>query len=125
MVLCFSSLYWISGVDALIKGTLYGTTRIITTDIFSPEFEFHLIEQYKVTIALNLPHQIILMMKSNNFSKTNLSSLKFLISGGSKLPFHIKSELNSLLPHGIVVIGYGMILNETCYYYLELYYITK
>lgn len=109
MMLGFSSLYWISGVNILLSGTMRGATRIITTDVFTPELELRLIEQYKVTLTLNTPNQVVLMMKSSNFSKTDLSHLKYVLVGGSKVPFHIKTELNKHLQNGCLVnVGYGM-----------------
>lgn len=108
VMLGFSSLYWISGVNILLGGMMRGATRIITTDIFSPELELRLIEQYKVTLALNTANQAVLIMKSDNFSKTDLTHLKYVLVGGSKVPFHVKAELNTHLPNGFVNVGYGM-----------------
>lgn len=108
VMLCFSSLYWLSGVIILLKGTLTGAIRVITTEVFSPELQLRLIEQYKVTFTLNAPHQIVLIMKSDQFSKTDLSSLKFMMAGGSKVPFHVQTEMSYHLPNGNVYVGYGM-----------------
>lgn len=108
VLLCFSSLYWLSGLVVLLKGTLCGATRIITTETYSPELQLRLVEQYKVTFALNAPHQLVLMMKCDQFAKTDLSSLKFQMVGGSKLPFHVQKEMNFYLPNGNVHNGYGM-----------------
>lgn len=47
--LCFSSLYWVSGIFTLIRATISGVTRLITTDPFSPELQLRFIEKYKVT----------------------------------------------------------------------------
>lgn len=106
--MCFSSLYWLSGLVVLLKGTLCGATRIITTETYSPELQLRIVEQYKVTFALNAPHQLVLMMKCDQFAKTDLSSLKFQMVGGSKLPFHVQKEMNFNLPNGNVHNGYGM-----------------
>lgn len=92
----------------LFRGTLHGSTRIITTDAFSPELQLQLIEKYKVSFTLNAPYQIILMMKNDQFNKTDLSSLKYLLVGGSKVPFHLKSDVARQLPNGNVNVAYGM-----------------
>lgn len=93
VILCFSSLYWISGVGVLIIGTLFGMTRIITTDIYSPELQLRLIEKYRATITFNAPHQLVLMMKSDRFSKTDISSLKRVFTGGrTPIKVQIKSK---------------------------------
>lgn len=46
--LCFSSLYWLSGLASLLFATLLGCTRVITTDPFRPELFLRMIEIHKV-----------------------------------------------------------------------------
>lgn len=106
--MCFSSLYWISGLVTLLRGTLCGATRIITTFVFAPELQLRLIEQYRITFTFNATHQVVLMMKSEHFDETDLSSLKDMIVGGSKVPFHTKIEMKRKLPIGNVFVGYGL-----------------
>ncbi|KAG4067927.1 hypothetical protein HA402_010613 [Bradysia odoriphaga] len=108
VMLSFSSLYWITGIGTLLTGTLCGATRIITTDSFTPEFQLKLIEQYKVTYIFNAVHQVALMMRSDRFKQTDLSSLKYLITGGSKVPLNLKRAMNEFLPNGNVHVVYGM-----------------
>lgn len=106
-MLSFSSLYWLSGTGTLLRGTLSGATRIITTKLFSPELQLHFIEKYRVTFTMNATHQIVLISKNDRFKKTDLSSWKTLTVGGSKVPFHIQSEFKDCLPNGNIIIGYG------------------
>ncbi|XP_031628269.1 4-coumarate--CoA ligase-like 7 [Contarinia nasturtii] len=108
IMLCFSSLYWLSGLMVLLKGTICGATRIITTEPYSPELQLRLMEKYKVTYAMNAPHHLTLMMKNEQFTNTDLSTLKYQFVGGSKCPLHVKTEMNSYLPNGKVYSGYGM-----------------
>ncbi|XP_055325885.1 uncharacterized protein LOC129579744 [Sitodiplosis mosellana] len=112
VMLCFSSLYWITGFVTLLKGTMSGATRIITTEIHSPELQLALYEKYKVTWALCAPYHIILMMKSEKFAETDLSNLRVQTVAGSKFPLHVKNEINSHLPNGSAGSFYGM--SETC-----------
>ncbi|XP_055298411.1 uncharacterized protein LOC129566474 [Sitodiplosis mosellana] len=112
VMLCFSTLYWITGVITLFKGTMCGATRIITTESYSPELQLHLFEQYKVTWALNASHHLLLMMKNKNFTTTDLSSIRCQFVTGSKVPLHVQSEMSSHLPNGNVSVVYG--LSETC-----------
>lgn len=92
----------------MLTGTLCGSVRVITTEVFSPELQLALIEKYKVTFSMNAPHHLVLMMKHENFLKTDLSSLKFQMCGGSKVPLHVKTEMNYHLPNGKIHVGYGM-----------------
>lgn len=81
-MLCFSSLYWISGLIVLLTGTLFGGTRIITTQVFSPELYLRLIEQYNVTFSFNAPYQIGIVLNHPNLPAANLSTLKRQFIGG-------------------------------------------
>lgn len=100
--------YWISGLICLLTGTLFGATRIITTEVFSPELQLRIIEQYKVTVAFNAPYQIGLILCHPNLSATNLTSLRHQYIGGSKVPFHVKADLNRYLPNGKVNVVFGL-----------------
>lgn len=85
-----------------------GATRVVTTDAFLPELQLRIIEKYKVSYAMNAPHHLVLMMKHENFAKTDLSSMKLQMCGGSKVPMHVKTEMNYSLPNGRVHVGYGL-----------------
>lgn len=108
VLLNFSSLYWISGWKALLRGTLNGATRIITTETFSPELYLRLVEQYKVTFALNSPHHLSLILKSDRLHQTDLSSLTLQWVSGGKCSYHIQKEFNSIFPNGRVYTMYGL-----------------
>lgn len=112
VMLSFSSLYWISGIHTILFGTFSGGCRIITTSIFSPDLQLRLIEQYKITLLLNATHQIALIMKSDRLKQTDLSSLKYVLIGGSKVPFHLKTSFSQHIPNGNMMCSYGM--SESC-----------
>lgn len=108
IMLCFSSLYWISGLIVLLTGALFGATRIITNQVFSPELYLRLIEKYRATFAFNAPYQIGLILNHPNLPTAKLSSLKKQLIGGSKVPYHIKADLNRRLPNGRVHVVFGL-----------------
>lgn len=85
---------------------------MITTAAFTPELQLRLIEQYRVTFTFNSTHQIILITKSDQFHKTDLTSIKAILVGGTKVPFHIKSEFKNRLPNGNIIVGYGLSENS-------------
>lgn len=103
-----------SGVLILSLGTLHGCTRIITTEPFSPELQLRLIEKYRVTFTLNATHQLALISKSDQFHKADLSSWRIQMVGGSKVPFYLKTELCARIPHGNVMVGYGLTETAGC-----------
>lgn len=112
VLLCFSTLYWLSGVIILLLGVLNSATRIITTDPFSPELLLHLIEKYKVTLLLNASHHLVLTVKSKDLERRNLSSVKIWFVGGSKVPLDACIQMNKYLPNGGINVAYGM--SEFC-----------
>ncbi|XP_055296139.1 probable 4-coumarate--CoA ligase 1 [Sitodiplosis mosellana] len=67
-----------------------------------------MIEKYKFTYTMNAPHQMVLMLKIDDLTKADLSSLKICFVGGSKVPFYVQTEMNSILPNGHVHVAYGM-----------------
>lgn len=107
VLLNFSQLFWISGLMVLLWGTLHGATRLITTQKFSPELEFHLIEKYKATIVMNAVYQMVSLVKSDLINETDLSSVKHYLVAGNKVPYDISAKLNEYLSNGNVhnVIG--------------------
>lgn len=50
--LCYSSLYWLSGLAALLFSTICQCQRIITTIPFSPESFCEKVTKYKVLIDI-------------------------------------------------------------------------
>jgi len=66
-----------------------------------------LIEREKVTLLFCVPTQYQMMMQSPKFASANLSSLRFLTSGGAALPVSIIREYRD--KHGVVFKqGFGM-----------------
>lgn len=103
-----TTLYWNTGLFSLLLGTIGGTTRIITAEKFSIELQLRLIEKYKATIVEDLSYHMVLMLKSDQLAKTDLSSVKHYFAGGYKVPLSITQEFNLHLPSGSVNTGYGL-----------------
>lgn len=108
VVLCFSTLYWFSGIITLLHRTLQCATRLITTESFSPELMLQLIEKYKVTGLISASHQMVLTVKCAAIATTDLSSVKHFIVGGSKVPLEPSKNIQKHLPNGSVLIVYGI-----------------
>lgn len=108
VVMCFSSLYWISGWIALIAGTLNGATRLITTETFTPELYLRFIEQYKVTFAMSSPHNLALILKCGQLHQTDLTSIRLQWVAGGKCSYQVQQKMNSVFPNGKVYTMYGL-----------------
>lgn len=107
-MLCLSTIYWMSGLDILIKGTVGGSTRIIHKEDFSPELQLRLIEKYKVTLTVNAAHQIVLMSKCVDLTTRDLSSLIYVIAAGGRVPFEVLTRWHQYLRSGGVFVNYGL-----------------
>lgn len=75
VVCCFSELFWVAGMNALLWGTLFGATRIITADAFTPELHLRLIEKHRITFAMNGVPKLLEMLRCEAIAKYDLSSL--------------------------------------------------
>lgn len=111
VLLCFSSLYWLSGWYVMLMGMLNGATRVISTQTFSADLQFQFIAKYKVTFIWNAPHQAISITKHDRFNQFDFSSVKFHVITGGRTPFHVQNEINARLPNGKTHNCYG--LSET------------
>lgn len=106
--LCYISIHGFNGMHTLVHSVLTGGARILVTGTFSPENQLHLIERYKVSHMLCAPHQVVLMMNNDRFGKTDISSLKFVLVGGDRVPIHLKNALQKHIPNGRVCTGMAM-----------------
>jgi len=66
--------------------------RIVMLEIWDPEEALKLIEKEKVTILGGTPSQIALMLNVPNFDKYDVSSVRFIPTTGSGLPYRIAEE---------------------------------
>lgn len=108
IVFAFSSLYWISGISILFGGIAAGAKRIITTDPFSPALFLRLVEKYRITNIFTSAFQITVTMKSELIDNADLSSVKFILAGGSKVPFESVERARKYLKNGSLSVGYGL-----------------
>uniref|UniRef100_A0A182RCH1 AMP-dependent synthetase/ligase domain-containing protein n=1 Tax=Anopheles funestus TaxID=62324 RepID=A0A182RCH1_ANOFN len=108
-LLCFSTLYWISGLQMLMTGVLNGIRRIITTRPATPELAIELCNRYEVTLLLVTPtmaSDIVRTLSPNE----RLQSVKLFAVGGSTVPKRLRDELNRrvlVTGRGRSFVGYG------------------
>lgn len=110
--LCFSTLYWLTGVMTLIHGTISGVTRIISNRPYTPHDFFDIVERFKVTIVLSPPSQIAMTLAEDRIHKSDLSSIQLYMSGGSPVPYNLVEKFKKFAPNAVFVVGYGM--SEVC-----------
>lgn len=107
MYLSFSSLYWLSGIWALLAGTLAGITRIITTQSFDPDLMLNLIERYGVTFTMTAPSHLARLLQSPLIGTANTSTIRKYFCGGSAVALELQKKSERFLQTGVSV-AYGL-----------------
>lgn len=85
-VLCFSSLYWLSGFNMLMFSFGNVCKRVITKRKFSPLLFVHLVEQYNVSITLTPPSYVAMLVQSPVLKLADLSSLRLYLGEFIEVP---------------------------------------
>ena len=107
-MLCFSSLYWLSGFSTLMYSLANVSKRVITKRKFSPLLIVHLIEKYKVNVVLTPPSQVALLVQSPVLKLADLSSLRMYLVGGGFITETLRETLQDHLLYGALIVTYGM-----------------
>lgn len=109
-LLCFSSLYWVSGMMSLVYGTMSGMTRIITTETFCAKTLCNIIEKYKVTSLIMPPSQVSQLLSYEAIDRIDFSSIRYFLSGGSYVSDNLRKRMQKYLKpgYGNVIVGYGL-----------------
>lgn len=107
-VLCFSSLYWLSGLSNLLYSLANCCKRVITRRKFSPLLIVHLIERYKVNVLLTPPSQVAMLVQSPVIKLADLSTVRMYLVGGGFLAQNLRTTLQEHLLYGAMIFTYGM-----------------
>uniref|UniRef100_A0A182JVK1 Mediator of RNA polymerase II transcription subunit 24 n=1 Tax=Anopheles christyi TaxID=43041 RepID=A0A182JVK1_9DIPT len=108
-VLCFSSLYWVSGLGVLLNASIVGATRIITRESFSARLLIDLVEQYRVTTLFMPPAQALALLGDSTIGMADFSSLQQVLCGGGFVSDELKASLGRYLPRRAkFIVGYGL-----------------
>lgn len=110
--LCFSTLYWLTGLVTLIHGTINGVTRIISNRPYTPDDFLDIVERYKANIILCPPSQIALTLTSERLPACDLSSIELVMVGGSAVPYSLVEKFKQFATNATFLTGYGM--SEVC-----------
>lgn len=108
ITLIHSPLYYISGIWFFVAGLLAGAKRIITTDDFTPALSLRLVEEYHVTFILYSAYHLNQLLKSDAIEKNDLSSVRRIISGGSKVYYENIERGMKYFQNADINIGYGL-----------------
>jgi 4-coumarate--CoA ligase len=107
-MLCFSSLYWLSGFTILLYSLVNVSKRVITKRKFSPLVMIHLIEQYKVNVVVSAPSHVAMLVQSPALPLADLSSVRLYLVAGGFCAQNLRETLQDHLLYGALVVTYGM-----------------
>lgn len=107
--LSFNGLGGIAAIRFLLIAPLNGYVRIVNPGSFSPERFFDLVKRFKVTFVNGCTAPIIAQLLSHpHIGSADLSSVKRIIVGFSKISLKLIVEMNKRLPNGKCSPIYGM-----------------
>ncbi len=107
VVLDFLPFYHIYGMMVLLNcGLAVGATQIILPR-FDPEAALNIIQEHKVTDLYCVPPAVLAMVHMPRIEETDLSSLRFLMSGAAPLPAEVGRQAAEKM-RCVVMQGYGM-----------------
>uniref|UniRef100_A0A6M2DSP1 Putative acyl-coa synthetase n=1 Tax=Xenopsylla cheopis TaxID=163159 RepID=A0A6M2DSP1_XENCH len=104
--------YWTSGIYMFLIALYSGCKKVYTKKPFSELNVLGLIQKYQVSAAFLSCYQISLVNQHEKTDSYDLSSLRILLCGGSRLSEEQIAKMQARIPKGIVSIGYGM--TELC-----------
>lgn len=108
VLFAFSSIYWLSGIANLVKATFYGSTRIITTKSYSPEYLLELIEKYKITHIFASLHQINAAFKQTSIKTVDLSSVKTVALSEQRVPQDDYTSIRKYFQNAVLYNMFGL-----------------
>lgn len=102
----FTPLYHAGGIEAFIPPIFAIGGTIVLHDGFDAAEVLRTIESERCTVALGVPTIYRMLLDHPDFEKTDLSHLRWLISGGAPLPVGLVEEYRE---RGVVLRqGYGL-----------------
>ncbi|XP_059616542.1 luciferin 4-monooxygenase-like [Phlebotomus argentipes] len=107
-MICYSSLYWYSGLVTLAISSLTSVTRIITTDPFSPELFYNMIMRYRPRILFTGPIQLSAILNHPLLNEQTMDCVQYYTCVGSIVPQSLWEKAKHYLPNGEIYNGYGM-----------------
>ncbi len=103
---CCAPLFHIAALNASATPSLYAGSRYVIQRFFDPAGILKIIEEERITNMFGVPVMFLMMSQTPEFEKTDLSSIRFFMVGGSPCP---KSLIQTYLKKGVKFNqGYGM-----------------
>ncbi|XP_052863985.1 acyl-CoA synthetase 7-like [Anopheles cruzii] len=103
----FSSLFWATGIFAVLTSLFYGRPRVLTSSPFNAELLINLIEKHRIENLFTAPSYVSALLAHPRLANADLSSVRQWHVGGSMVPEELVIKLQQHLPNGHVRSIYG------------------
>jgi fatty-acyl-CoA synthase len=101
-------LYHVGGMDLPGTGTLYAGGSLVILKKFDPVDVLKAIDEEKVTNLWLSPAMTIMLFNEPSFNQNNVSSVRFIIDGGEKMPATLIKEFRNRFPGAWFADAYGL-----------------
>jgi len=101
-------LYHVGGMDLPGTGTLYAGGSLVILRKFDPVEVLRAIDEEKVTNMWLSPAMTIMLFNEASFDQYDMSSLRFIIDGGEKMPASLIKEFKKRFPKAWFADAYGL-----------------
>ena len=103
--------FHVMGQMNLMLAPLTCGARVVILDRFTPEIAAQALSHYRCTYWVGATTMIIALLNLPNISDYDLSSLRFVWTGGAPISVELQNRLHDIAPHASIGEGYG--LSET------------
>lgn len=97
--LIVAPFYHATGSNSQLTAMLYAGGTSIVRPAFKADDFMEWIERERVTVGIGVATMFWLMLHSPNFGRYDLSSLRYMIYGGSPAPVELLGQLSQTFPH--------------------------
>ena len=102
-------LFHVTGSHAQFLVSFFAPRKFVMMYKWDPDVALRLIEEERISIFHGVPTMTWEIMQSENFERTDLSSLRGVQSGGApRPPVHLAMMLRKFPPEAIPGLGYGL-----------------
>jgi acyl-CoA synthetase (AMP-forming)/AMP-acid ligase II len=107
-LLAVAPFFHVLGFAVVLSGGLTAGARLVTLARFDLERMLALIERHRITMLVGAPPIMLALAEHPLVDRYDLSSLRFLASGGAPLAAELQAAVAARLPWAVVGQGWGM-----------------
>lgn len=101
-------MYHVGGMDLPATGTLYIGGSLVILRSFDPAAVLETVQREKVTNLWLAPAMINILFQYPAFNNYDMSSVRFIIDGGEKMPLPLIEKFREMFPNAWFADAYGL-----------------